>query len=158
MDLLGQRGAQPITLDGRRRVCLFDMAATWLLVQKYGLDFATHLYSIGSHDSAVANIELKSINALHFFLWAGLQADAREHKEVLELGDIEPFMRPWLLPQIFNAVFLALVGNTYVPEPKGKDEAASPAAQPAAPKVAGKKKVSTLTMRSGLLMHRSAGK
>lgn len=160
MDLLQQRGAQSLLLDGQQHVVLYDMGATWLLVQKYGLGFATELYNVQPGSTALqAGFELKSLETLQFFLCAGLQAEARQKGISIDLEDLEQYIRPWYLPQIFRAVLYAVVGNIYVPEPKGKDEAASPAAQPAAPKkAAGKKRVSTLTMRSGLPMHRSAGK
>ncbi len=158
MDLLQQRGAQPLQLDGQQHVILYDMAATWALVQKYGLGFASELYNVQPGSTALqAGFELKSLDTLQFFLHAGLQAEARQKGISIELEQLEQYMRPWYLPQIFRAVLYAVVGNVFVPEPKGKDEAASPAAQPAARKKA-RKKVSTLTMRNGLLLRRSAGK
>ncbi len=158
MDLLAQRGAQPLKLDGQQHVIIYDMAATWALVQRFGVGFAFELYNVQPGDTPLqAGFELKSLDTLQFFLYTGLQAEARQKGVAIELEQLEQYMRPWYLPQIFRAVLYAVVGNIFVPEPKGKDEAASPAAQPAARKRAGKK-VSTLTMRSGLPMHRSAGK
>ena len=123
-------------------------------MQKYGLGFASYLYNVQPGDTPLqAGFELKSLETLQFFLCAGLQAEAREKGNSIELEQLEQYMRPWYLPHIFRAVLYAVVGNVFVPEPKGKDKAASPAAQPAARKKAGKK-VSALTMRSGLPLHR----
>jgi hypothetical protein len=132
MELTPQRGAIAIDLD-RPRILFFDMDATWLLIQKYGESFVPELYTLsgGIGDPlAQRELKLKSPDALAYFLWAGLQADAKEHGEDLTLAEARAQLRPWTYTRIFQAVVLALVGGTSTPVPPGKPEA--PAARPAA--------------------------
>ena len=71
-----ERGAMPIVLD-RPRLVFYDMRSTWLLVQKYG-DFKRALYTVrGTVENKNVELVLKDIEALQFFLWAGLQAECR---------------------------------------------------------------------------------
>jgi hypothetical protein len=123
MDHKLQRGAHPIALD-RPRILFFDLAATWLLVAKYGLNFNTALYSVARGETTTS-LNLKSLIALQFFLWAGLQSDLAEG-EVLTLEQTAEFMRPWLLIDIFNKTVLALTGQMATPDlPPGKAAAAA---------------------------------
>jgi hypothetical protein len=131
MDHKLQRGAHPITLDGRERILFFDLAATWLLVEKYGVHFNTALYGV-ERNEGTTSLKLKSLTALQFFLWAGLQSDLEEG-EVLTLEQAGDFMRPWLLIEIFNKTVLALTGQMVTPDlPPGKTDAAGERSTPIA--------------------------
>ena len=134
MHIAPQRGAVPITLD-RERVLFFDMAATWLLAQRFGFRFIRALYTVEG-EGKDAKVELTNPDALAFFLWVGLRADLADD-EVLTREDVEAFIRPWNFEPIFNAIVLAITGATATPPLKdepGKDAGAapSPAAAPAA--------------------------
>ena len=156
MKLTEQRGAIPITLD-RPRVLFFGMNATFLLVNRYGQNFAAGLYEIEtSADRSRMPLKLKSADALCFFLWAGLQEELADGEE-LTLDEVKSFVRPWVIRELFKALVLALTGAMYVPAAPGKESAATPAAKPAARKTAAKKtpkakpvKRSTLKLRPGL--------
>lgn len=159
MDLTLQRGAFPVELD-RSRILFYDMTATWLLIQQYGQKFLTALYRI--RGKGKDEFELVSMDALAFFLWVGLQADAQNNDEDLTLDQVKGFLRPWTYTAIFQRVIFAVVGATATPSILGKapadGEAAKPAAAPAAAKGPGPTKVSTSTKRSGSRSRSSAGR
>ncbi|HSU19907.1 MAG TPA: hypothetical protein VLI45_09220 [Acidobacteriaceae bacterium] len=158
MELSLQRGAIPVELD-RTRILFFDHAATWLLVQKFGPAFLTKLYRV--KDKNV--FELVDMDALAFFLFAGLQRDAKQHGEDLTLEQAQEFLRPWTYTLIFHAVIFAAVGATASPALPGKAAADASAAEPPAPKQAapshpGPTKVTTSTKRSASPSRSSAGR
>lgn len=129
--LTRQRGAHPITLAERERILFFDAAATFLLVDRYGPGFIGELYGIvrDKDDSTKTSLKLKSGPALQFFLYAGLQADAREIGEQISLEDCETFIRPWTMLPIFHVLVKALSGTMYAPaDPEGKASAPPAAA------------------------------
>lgn len=151
MNLTPERGAIPIQLDCPR-ILFFDAAASFLLVQRFGMGFAAALYELDKNTPD--GLRLRSVEALQYFLWAGLQADLKTRNEELTLEQVEGLIRPWTLPMIFRKTVLALVGATHAPEPvRGKDEAADSSSKPAAKKTA-RRKVSTLKTRSGLRLQR----
>ncbi|HZL20540.1 MAG TPA: hypothetical protein VFG23_22605 [Polyangia bacterium] len=150
MELTPQRGAIAIQLD-RPRVLFFDMNATWLLIQKYGHSFIPELYTLTGEitdDPRSRSLQLKSMDALAYFLWAGLQADAKQHGEEFTLEQATEQLRPFTYTKIFNAVVVALVGGTLTPAAPGKTEAEP--ARPARPatKGPGPTRVSTSLKRS----------
>lgn len=149
MKLSAQRGAIAITLD-RPRFIFFDLAATWLLVDHYGLNFASALYNLEKKGENT-ELKLRSKEALCFFLWAGLQTELQDSGETLTLDDVSKFITPWTIREIFNSLVLALTGAVSTPEAPalGKAGAVSPAVKRAAKKTTAKK-VSTLKLRSGL--------
>lgn len=160
MELTLQRGAIPVDLD-RRRILFFDHAATWILVQKYGPRFLPELYRV--KDPKTFEFELVSMDALAFFLYAGLQADAKRNGEELTLEQAAEFLRPWNFSQVFNRVVLAVVGATATPAMQGKETADGGAAQPAAeakaaPPNPGPTRVTTSMKRSGSHSTSSAGR
>ena len=127
MELLRQRGAHPVELDGRTRIVFFDLAATWLLVEKFGPQFPRELYTI----NADGQPELRSLKALAFFLFVGLQAGL--DGEELTLAEAESFIRPWTLQPISNAVLRALTGATHTPaDPEAEKKSSSAEKHPAA--------------------------
>jgi hypothetical protein len=145
MKIEPQRGAIPITLD-RPRVLFFDMAATWLLAQRYGAGFVGALYTL-ERSGKEFSVKLKDPRALAYFLWAGLQAEISDTDELLTEQQAEAFIRPWTFQAIFNAVVLAITGGTATPVMPGKPNgaAASPVEAPA-PK---QRRASTTTRRRG---------
>ncbi len=155
-DLTLQRGAIPVDLD-RPRILFFDMAATWLLIQRYGPKFLLELYRV--KDDSV--LELASMDALAYFLFAGLQADAEAHGETLSPKQAQDFLRPWNYRAIFESVVYAVVGATSTPAQPGKAPAdgvaAGPAVAPAAAPSPGPTKVSTAMKRSASRTRSSAG-
>lgn len=162
MELTLQRGAIPVDLD-RRRVLFFDHAGTWLLLQKYGPRFLPALYRI--KDPKSFEFELVSMDALAFFLYVGLQADAKAHGEEVTLEQAQGFLHPWSYAGIFRRIVLAVVGATATPDMSlGKSEADGGAAQPAAevkaaPPTPGPTRVATTSMkRSASLSSSSAGR
>lgn len=153
-----QRGFIPIDLD-KRRTLAFDHNATWLLIQKYGPRFLPELYRV--KDGSL--FELVSMDALAYFLWAGLQRDARQNREELTLEQVAEFLRPWTYVSIFERVILAVVGATATPALPGKEAADGGAAKPAAgakaaPSNPGPTKVTTSMKRSGSRSTSSAGR
>jgi hypothetical protein len=123
-----QRGAMPIELD-RPRVIFFDMAATWLLVQQYGIDFHRELYTVEGKGKE-AQLKLKTPGALAFFLWAGLQAELAGTEEALSLEQATALIGPWNFKAIFQLLTYALSGATRTPAVPGKESAAGAAAKP----------------------------
>jgi hypothetical protein len=163
MELNVQRGAIPVDLD-RQRTLIFDHAATWLLIQRYGPRFITELYRVKEGN----RFELVSMDALAYFLWAGLQRDAKQRGEELTLVQAADFLRPWNYNQIFERVIFAVVGATATPAmlatgAQGKGSADGEAAKPAAgtkaaPQQPGPTKVMTSMKRSVSPTRSSAGR
>lgn len=156
MELSLARGARPITLD-RERWLFFGNEAVWLLYQEYGPLFATALYTAEKKDGK-AELRLKSMEALVFFLWVGLQADAKLHEEELTIERVRELIVPFNFVRIFNSLVLALAVAISAPEPPGKAPAAGSPAAPAAPKAPGPTKVSTSLKRSASPTPSSAGR
>lgn len=123
------RGGVPVKLD-RERIVFFNMEGTWLLVQKYGINFVTVLYDAKMVDGR-AEVELKDMEALAFFLWVGLRADAADNGEDLTIERVREFITPYTLPALINAVVLALTRDLETPERPGKENATGGAAKPA---------------------------
>ena len=151
MDLsLLPRGAFPVTLD-RERVILFDMAATWILQQKYGPRFLPALFTPAPNGQ---DLQLKDMDAMAFFLYVGLQADAKAHGETVSLEQVQGWIYAWNADEVFKRVCFAVVGNIATPALLGEMRAVSstgklPAVKSPAPKNPGPTKVSTMTKRSG---------
>jgi hypothetical protein len=144
MKITAARGAIAITLD-RPRILFFGMSATWMLVEKYGVEFLTVLYTVKGKE---ARLSLKSIEALQFFLWAGLQEEISDTDEQLSFEQVGDFLRPWTFTTIFNAVVMAVTGAVSTPAPPGKADAAGAMASPPASRAAARK-ASTSTKRRG---------
>jgi hypothetical protein len=148
MQITAQRGAIAITLGDtpRRRTLFYSMGPTWLLVEKYGVGFLGELYT-SEQVGGQSRLKLKSLDALRFFLWAGLQEEISGTGEELTEAEVGDFIRPWTMQNIFNAVVMAVTGAVSTPVLPGKAEAAEAktasqsAARPAA-------KGSTSTRRS----------
>ena len=156
--LIPQRGAIHITLD-RKRILFFDMQASWLLFNRFGDDIIAALFTREKQAEAPEqfNIKLTSPEALQFYLWAGLQAEAREHGETVTLEQCGDFIRPLTIRTIFAAVARALMESTVAPEPPpGKADAPGPTAKPRVVKKAGQP--STLLTRSASPTRRSRGR
>jgi hypothetical protein len=153
MELTAQRGAVAVPLD-KPRILFFDMPATWLLIQRYGKHFVPALYKV----TPQGELELQDIEALAYFLWAGLQAECKLTGDTFTLEQAADQIRPFSYVRIFNAVVVALVGGTSAPP--GKTAAAGAAAEPAAnaPADPGPTRVSTSSKRSGSPTASSAGR
>ncbi len=158
MDITPQRGAIAIDLD-RTRLLFFDLSATWLLIQKYGHGFIAELSTLDKD----RNVELKSLDVLAYFLFAGLQAEAKQRGEDVTLEQAQEFLRPYTYLRVFRAVILALNGAASTPDQPGKLQAAEPAAKPAVDtppdpeKGPGPTKVSTSMKRSASRSRSSTG-
>jgi hypothetical protein len=144
LKITAARGAIAITLD-RPRILFFDLAGTWLLVQRYGAGFVRELYSL-EKSLAGRTVKLKSTDALRYFLWAGLQAEISDTGEVLTEEDAAEFIHPWTLENIFNALVMAITGAISTPAPPGKPEASAP--PPSPPATSKKTKASTSARRN----------
>jgi hypothetical protein len=137
MNPLIARGGMPLDLD-RQRVVFFDKFATAALVKKYGDEFPASLYSakIDNPDAVkkgarpILRAEVKDVDVLAFFLFAGLQLDARENDEELTEAQVEDWVIPSTFRAISNAVVVALTLGIHAPVPPGKTSAAT--ASPAA--------------------------
>lgn len=113
-----QRAWIPVELD-RRRILAFDNRATWLLMEQYGPGFTAALY-----EKRDGEVRLKSLEAFQYFLWAGLQRDARESGEELTIEQVEEFIRPIYVPELFRALLVALTW-TFERKKPGNASAAS---------------------------------
>jgi len=159
------RGGTPITLD-RPRLLFFDMAATWLLIHKYGDRYLQELYGVGPQvpNAAGPSLVLNSMEALQFYLWVGLQADCKLRGEELTLRQAGEFIAPFTFPLIFNAVIGALGRAMHNPPRAGEDAegkadaAAAGAAVVADPDPAPKTKRSTSPKKKGSRSAPSAGR
>ena len=152
MEITAQRGAVSVVIEGEERKLWFDMAATWLLIQKYGPKFFKELYRVVGD----GEFELVSMDALGYFLYVGLQEDAKRKHRTITLQEAQDFLRPWTYAEIFQAVLYAVVGATVTP---GKAPATDPAAKPVAdaPADPGPTKVSTSKKRSASRSRSSVG-
>ena len=159
MELTLQRGAIPVDLD-IPRILIFDMKATWLLIQKYGSQFLPALYVAKGGPDGKPSVELKDMEALQFFLWAGLQTDAAHQEQEFTLEMAADQLRPFTYTRIFRAVVLALMAGTTTPAQPGKTPATGAAAKPAAKAkpAPGPTRVSTSLKRSGSPTRSSAGR
>lgn len=150
MKITPQRGAIPVTVGDppRVRTLFFPMLATAALVDQYGIGFLGALYKVvpDPADPKKTKLELKSMDALRFFLWAGLQEELADTGETLSENEAGEFLRPWTMMTIFNAVVMAVTGATATPALPGKNEAPEPAK---ASQVVAFKKPSTSTRRKG---------
>jgi hypothetical protein len=149
MRITASRGAIAITLGdpARLRTLFYAKSATALLVQKYGVGFLSALYTVtrSPTDAKDTKLELKSLDTLSYFLWAGLQEEISDTEEVLTEAEAEQFLRPWTLQNIFNATVMAITGAVSTPAQPGKAEAAE--AKTASPSAA-VARASTSTRRS----------
>lgn len=151
MRITASRGAIAVTVGDppRLRTLFFAKSATALLVEKYGVGFLGALYTVKRHpaDPKKTMLDLKSLDTLAYFLWAGLQEEISDTDEILTEAEAEQFLRPWTLQNIFNATVMAITGAVSTPPlPPGKAQAAE--AQTASPSAAGAK-ASTSTRRRG---------
>jgi hypothetical protein len=151
MKIAASRGAIAITLGdpARLRTLFFAKSATALLVEKYGVGFLGALYTVKRNplDAKETRLELKSLDTLAYFLWAGLQEEISDTDEVLTEAEGDEFIRPWTLQNIFNAVVMAITGAVSTPAQPGKAEAAE--AKTASPSAGVVAKGSTSTRRRG---------
>lgn len=99
----------PIDLD-RKRILCFDHRATFLLMQRFGFRPMASLYwQVADPDDPKKKIlQIRSIDALLYFLWAGLQRDADDAGETLSLEQIQEFVNPLTVESIFLALIAAL--------------------------------------------------
>jgi hypothetical protein len=150
MHITASRGAIAITLGDvpRLRTLFFPKSATALLVEKYGVGFLGALYTVKRNpaDAKQTKLELKSLDTLAYFLWAGLQEEISGTGEYLSENEADEFIRPWTLVNIFNATVMAITGAVSTPAQPGKAEAAE--AKTASPSAAGAR-ASTSTRRRG---------
>ena len=136
------RGGVPVQLD-RERIVLFDMQATGLLNQKYGMAFWQQLFETDGKGLP----KVKDITALQFFLWAGLLADAEIDGEKLTLEQVSDFIRPMTLGLIASAVSIAVTFQFSAPGAQGKAEAVAASPADTASEGKGGRKVSTMPKR-----------
>lgn len=103
------RAHVPVQLD-RQRVLCFDHKATFHLMKRYGLRPAAALYERIplDKDPKKFRLEIRDIEALQYFLWAGLQRDAEDAGETLTLERAAEFITPLTIEPIFTALLPAL--------------------------------------------------
>jgi hypothetical protein len=106
-----QRFFIPIELD-RTRVLCFDNRATFRIYQRYGAAFWLELFEADPAQKHLAEknrpLRLKSLDAFEFFLWAGLQRDADEAGEVLNIEGISEYILPMTIDDLCKALLVAL--------------------------------------------------
>jgi hypothetical protein len=112
-----QRFFIPVELD-RTRVLAFDSAATFLIYQKYGAKFFWELYERDPENPKV--LRLRSHEAVEFFLWAGLQRDAKAAGEMLTLEDVSAMILPTTIDDVVASLLIALSATQR--RPVKKDE------------------------------------
>jgi hypothetical protein len=105
----------PVELD-RPRVLAFDSAATFLTFQRFGENFIHELYEADPNAPAPAKgqpqrLRLRSHDAFVFFLWAGLQRDARSAGETLTLEAVADQIVPTTINDLFSALLVALAAT-----------------------------------------------
>ncbi len=126
-----QRAWIPVSLD-RQRVLAFDNRATWLLMERYGPAFTSELY-----EKRGSGVHVKNLEAFEYFVWAGLQRDAREAGESLSIEQVQEFIRPMYVPELFRALLVAISWTFRRKEPgnaSAAGEAGAPVAEPQSPK------------------------
>jgi hypothetical protein len=105
----------PVELD-RTRVLAFDSAATFLIFQKFGENFIHELYEADPNAPAPVKgrgqkLRLRSREAFEFFLWAGLQRDAKAAGEILTLEAVADQIVPTTINDLFSALLVALAAT-----------------------------------------------
>jgi hypothetical protein len=121
-----QRGAIPVELD-RPRILFFPLDATELLIQKYGVNFNSALYSADRAGDGKVTLQLKSLKVMAYFLWAGLQWELGDGED-LSLKQVEAEIPPYRVTKLFEALTMALTGAHATPSlPPGKVSAAAEA-------------------------------
>jgi hypothetical protein len=88
----------------RPRVLAFDSAATFLIFHKYGEHFLFELYEHADEKA----LRLRSHDAFVFFLWAGLQRDAKAARETLTLEQVADQIVPTNISELANKLLVAL--------------------------------------------------
>ena len=151
--VIPQRGAVPF--DSSRKL-FFGMKAAWLIQQRYGPGWMQELYELGK--GADKSPQLKNPEALCFFLWAGLQQDAKERGDDITLEQVEAAITPFTLQPLFTRVSTALMLGVVTPVQLGKTEATGPAAKPAAATGPGPTRVSTSMKRRASRTASSGGR
>lgn len=142
------RGGVPIRLD-RPRVLFFDMVATWALMQRYKRDYLSKLYRVETVTPAEGKtparlaFELMDIEVLAVYLMLGLQADAKAGGESVTLEQVQSFLLPTTVNEIFELVIAALGRGIQAPAVPGKPDAATASPAAAAPQHPGPTKAST---------------
>lgn len=110
-----QRFFIPVELD-RARVLAFDHKATFLVYQKYGANFWRELYERDpnapepEHSKSHA-YRIRSVGALEYFLWAGLQKDAEAAGETLAIEDVRAMILPSTFSDLAGALMMALAAT-----------------------------------------------
>jgi hypothetical protein len=118
-----QRFFIPVELD-RRRVLAFDNKATFVVYQKYGAGFWRELYEADPNAPEPEEkgkgraFRIRSLDALEFFLWAGLQRDAEAAGEVLTLEDVAAMILPTTIADLAGALLVALAATQRRPAKK----------------------------------------
>ena len=116
-DLLLQRGAQPIDLD-KPRVLFFDLAATFTLVQKYGLNYLRAIYRLEGTALVLADPDAL-VDVIHL----GVQAECRQRGEEMTLDEVRAAIGPWNIREIAGALVKSLMGAAAMPQRPGKSAA-----------------------------------
>ncbi len=135
------RGGVPVELD-RTRILFFDKTAAFNLIDKYGEAYLSALYGPGTTANGRPTVKLKNIDALEYFLWAGLQYEAHQKGEQLALETVGGWVMPSTTIRIFDRVLLAITRDIHTPPLLGKDQAAT-ASPAAAAKKSGRRTAST---------------
>lgn len=148
-----ERGAYPITLD-RERIVFFELSASFLLHKKYGPMFLLSLY----RNTDGGKAELQSEEALRYFLWAGLQWDAKANGEKLSEEQVGKFFNPFNFDEITTIVTKALAATMNTPTPPGKTAAAAASPAVVATQGPGPTKVSTSSKRNASPTRRSTSR
>jgi len=118
-----------IDLD-RPRVLCFDHKATFALMQRYGLRPTNALYETIPLPGRKQELRIRSVEALAFFLYIGLQRDAADAGETLTEAQAEALITPLTIEGIFYALLASLSNplhrkNADPAEPKGEQAGAS---------------------------------
>jgi hypothetical protein len=97
----------------RPRVLAFDSAATFLIYQRYGAQFFLELFEPDPNAPEPGQEErramrLRSHDAFVFFLWAGLQRDAKAAGESLTLDQVADQIVPTSIGDLAQSLLVAL--------------------------------------------------
>jgi hypothetical protein len=151
MELSPERGAVTLTLD-RPYILLYAMRATDLLRTRFGPNYLAALYTVNH-----GNVEITSMEALAYYLWAGLREWVRQTGEEITLEEAENMVRPFTEKRVGAAVLTAVTRNYMAPLPKAEVHGA-PGASGAVDAGPGSTKISTSSRRSASPTASSAGR
>lgn len=105
----------PVEMD-RPRVLAFDSRAAFMIHRRFGASFFFELYERDPEKPGM--FVLRSHDVFVYFLWAGLQRDARAAGEELTIEHVEDQIVPTEIDALAQSLLVALAATRRAAAPK----------------------------------------